>query len=349
MRDGDYDPLIHIDFEDKPLPCWPDRPLFGQLVGGRSKRVRAADFEHAVDPLGRDERTTLKAGRDFDVAILAVPPPVQEQICASLRRVSTRYDAMLRGADTVITQAAQLWLDSTPEELGWRWDSNSLMSMYTEPIDTYCDMSHLLRGENWPPRRNVRHVAYFCGVIAEEGIGGLERAVADFLTKDAGRFWPKSATKRDGTGFDWARLVAPDHLEGPDRLSAQYLRTNHQPSERYVLTAAGSVQTRLWPRDRCFENLVFAGDWTRNGFDAGCVEGAMSSGMLAAQAICGHPNDALIAGRNGPAGFPNEPGPIGEAGADGAGSLLGLVGRGVEELAGVLLWGARRATRLIRP
>jgi uncharacterized protein with NAD-binding domain and iron-sulfur cluster len=349
MRDGDYSPLIDVEFAGKPLPCWPDRPIFKQLVGGRAKRVRAGDFEHAVDPLGTGERTTLKADRDFDVAILAVPPPVQKEICAPLRQASTRYDAMLRGVKTVITQAAQLWLDRTPEQLGWEWDSNSLMSMYVEPIDTYCDMSHLLRGERWP-RDRVHHVAYFCGVIGEEDVGDVQRFVGDFLVNDVARFWPKVATEPDGTGFDWARLVAPDELEGPARLSAQYLRTNHQASEQYVLTAAGTVDTRLWPHDRCFENLVFAGDWTRNGFDAGCVEGAMTSGMLAAQAICGHPKDSAIAGLNGPAGFPNGPGPSGEDGGRGRdASLLGLVEHGVEQVVGVLLWGARGVVRRIWP
>ena len=348
-----YSPLIDVDCEAKPLPCWPDRPLFDQLVGGDTKEVREADFEHAINPLGAQEHRTLVAGRDFDVAILAVPPPVQEQICAPLRRVDRRYAAMLEGANTVITQAAQLWLDRTPQQLGWKWDSNSLMSMYVEPIDTYCDMSHLLPCEHWPAEDRVHHIAYFCGVIPDDeakdpaqAAESVTRYTREFLEQDAGRFWPSIATQPDGTGFDWDRLVATQGVEGPERLSSQYLRVNHQPAERYVLTLADTVDARLWPSERRFENLVFAGDWTRNGFDAGCVEGAMTSGMLAAQAICGAPADDAIAGLHGPTGFPNGPRLVGDGGdGDGNGSLCGTLGHGVGAVAGGLEWGARQLTR----
>src|SRR5205085_6408042 len=199
------------------------------------------DFEHDINPLGA-ERRTLVAGEDFEVAILAVPPAVQEQICRPLREADQRYAAMLTGAKAVVTQAAQLWLDRTPEQLGWRWSCDSLMSVYVEPIDTYCDMSHLLPCEHWPEEDDVRHIAYFCGVIptadvqdaaaAEHNVG---QATLDFLEQDAGRFWPAVATGPDGSGFDWDRLVAPRGVKGPERLKSQYLRVNHQPSERYVL------------------------------------------------------------------------------------------------------------------
>jgi uncharacterized protein with NAD-binding domain and iron-sulfur cluster len=351
VRGDGYAPLVDVDYEAKPLRCWPDRPLFDQLVGGDTQKVREADFEHAIDPLGGRERRTLVAGRDFDVAILAVPPSVQEQICAPLRSVDRRYDAMLEGANTVITQAVQLWLDRTPEELGWKWDSNSLMSMYVEPLDTYCDMSHLLGCEHWPAQDPVHHIAYFCGVIPDDEAKDPDQAAAsvlryarEFLEKDAGRFWPSIATRPDGTGFDWDRLVAPQGVDGPERLASQYLRVNHQPAERYVLTLSGTVDARLWPSERRFENLVFAGDWTRNGFDAGCVEGAMTSGMLAAQAICGAPADDAIAGLHGPTGFPNRPPVVTDAG-DGDGSVCGTVGHGVGQVAEGLAWGTRQLTR----
>jgi uncharacterized protein with NAD-binding domain and iron-sulfur cluster len=353
VRGDGYSPLVDVDYEDKPLRCWPDRPLFDQLVGGDTKEVREADFEHAINPLGGPDRRTLVAGRDFDVAILAVPPTVQEKICAPMRGVDRRYDAMLDAANTVITQAVQLWLDRTPEQLGWKWDSNSLMSMYVEPLDTYCDMSHLLAGECWPARDDVHHIAYFCGVIGDEEAKDPTRAAEsvlaharEFLEKDAGRFWPSAATGADGTGFDWDRLVAPQGVQGPERLSSQYLRVNHQPAERYVLTLSGTVGARLWPSERRFENLVFAGDWTRNGFDAGCVEGAMTSGMLAAQAICGAPADDAIAGLHGPTGFPNRPRAVADGdGGDGNGSLCGTLGHGVGQVAEGLVWGTRQLTR----
>jgi uncharacterized protein with NAD-binding domain and iron-sulfur cluster len=352
VRDGRYDPLVDVDYAGKPLECWPDRPRYDQLVGGRSTRVRAADFEHVIDPLAVEERVTLVAGKDFDVAVLAVPPPVQEQVCAGLRAANRRYARMLDGVHTVVTQAAQLWLDRTPRELGWRWDSNSLMSMYVEPVDTYCDMSHLLVGEQWPRRFDVRHIAYFCGVIQHEQVkhpqaaaASVHRQTREFLERDAGRFWPRAAVAgevADGAGFDWARLIAPADAVGPERLMSQYLRTNHEPAEQYVLTLAGTVDSRLSPGDRCFENLVLAGDWTRNGFDAGCVEAAMTSGMLAAQAICPSAAADGIAGLNGPTGFPNAPADVGDGGGSPFGWLGRFAGQAAGDVLGAVEWLGRR-------
>jgi uncharacterized protein with NAD-binding domain and iron-sulfur cluster len=346
MKAGPYDPMVEVPYKGKPLDCWPDRPLWEQLEKGNTKKVQEADFEHEVNPLGTKERTTLEAGTHFDVAILAVPPPVQKDICARLLEESKPYRDMLAGTNTVVTQAAQLWLDRTPEQLGWKWTSNSLMSMYVEPVDTYCDMSHLLPCEHWP-EDDVRHIAYFCGVIptaevtsAAEAAASIRRYTQDFLEQDVGRMWP-NATNPDGTGFEWDRLVAPAGQIGPARLGSQYLRVNWQASEKYVLTLKGTVASRLWPKERCFENLVFAGDWTRNGFDAGCVEGAITSGMLAAQAICGLPADKDIAGLHGPTGFPNGP----RAPRSCEARVAEAMGSGVALVGGVLGWAKRQVER----
>jgi uncharacterized protein with NAD-binding domain and iron-sulfur cluster len=51
----------------------------------------------------------------------------------------------------------------------------------------------------------------------------------------------------------------------------------------------GSVGYRLAADESGFDNLVLAGDWTRNGTDGGSVEAAVTAGMQAARAISGHP------------------------------------------------------------
>jgi hypothetical protein len=66
---------------------------------------------------------------------------------------------------------------------------------------------------------------------------------------------------------------------------ATYVRGNFQPSDRYVLSVPGSVRYRLDPGNTGYRNLVIAGDWTRCVINAGCVEAATISGMLAAEAI----------------------------------------------------------------
>jgi uncharacterized protein with NAD-binding domain and iron-sulfur cluster len=112
-----------------------------------------------------------------------------------------------------------------------------------------------------------------------------ENAV-QFLTSHAARLWPGA---RDGAGFDWTVLADRSRASGERRLDAQLLRANFQPTERYVMTRAGSVEHRLRADESGFSNLVLAGDWTRNGIDGGSVEAAATSGMQAARAISGRP------------------------------------------------------------
>ena len=54
-----------------------------------------------------------------------------------------------------------------------------------------------------------------------------------------------------------------------------------------MLTPSGSVEKRLPSGASGFVNLVLAGDWTRNGIDAGCVEAAVMSGIRAGYALAG--------------------------------------------------------------
>jgi uncharacterized protein with NAD-binding domain and iron-sulfur cluster len=60
-----------------------------------------------------------------------------------------------------------------------------------------------------------------------------------------------------------------------------------------VLSLAGSTQYRLRSDQSGFTNLYLAGDWTRNGLNAGCVEAAVMSGMQASRAICGSPTQII--------------------------------------------------------
>ena len=94
--------------------------------------------------------------------------------------------------------------------------------------------------------------------------------------------WPRT---RDATGFRWDVLSDDRHRSGPDRLKAQYVRANLDPSDRYVQSLPVSGRHRIAPGRSGFGNLAVAGDWTACGLDAGCVEAATRSGVLAARDI----------------------------------------------------------------
>jgi len=65
---------------------------------------------------------------------------------------------------------------------------------------------------------------------------------------------------------------------------AQYFRVNSYGPERYALSVTNSLYHRLVPDESGFERLTLAGDWTRCGLNAGCVEAATMSGIAAAHA-----------------------------------------------------------------
>jgi uncharacterized protein with NAD-binding domain and iron-sulfur cluster len=304
VRGGrEYEPLVA---DPGGLPSWPAAPLWDQLVDGDALRDRAPDFERGVIPEGvaaGDPPIELRAGEDFDDVVLAIPVGALRPICGELAARHPRFAEMLDAASTVATQALQVWLRIDADALGVA-PHGMVSGAYVPPFDTLCDMSHVLAREDWPEGDQVRHVAYLCGVMEEARIAGLASADADALVREdalahlrahALVLWP-GADRGDGT-LDWTLLCDADDRDGEARLEAQYWRANTVGSERYVLTPPGSVEKRLRPDESGVDNLVLAGDWTRNGICGGSVEAAVTSGKLAARALSGSP--AVVPGTDG--------------------------------------------------
>jgi uncharacterized protein with NAD-binding domain and iron-sulfur cluster len=265
-----YDPVELI--ED--WWCWPGEP----------RREQLADTDERPE--------TLVCGEDFDEVVLAIPVGAQHDICRELAVANPRYKQMLDGSETVRTKALQLWLTRPIEELrgaGISANGRALdppATAYAEPFDTYCDMSHLLEVEGCA-EDGPKALAYFCAVLRDEtSAAAAEEAVRaearEYIEREAKAFWPGAF---NGDEFDWSVLFDPHDRVGPDRLLAQYVRANVEPTDRYVTTPSGSVDSRLDPGASGFENLVLAGDWTHNDIDGGCVEAAVISGELAGAAL----------------------------------------------------------------
>lgn len=284
-----YDPLIRV----KGLPCWPDAPLVAQLRS--ADPLDGVDLESLWSPRRDVGRRTLEAGKDFDAVVFAISLGMVPHICEELLSASPAWRSMVENVGTVATQALQLWLSEDEKALGWSGPPGVTVSGFVKPFDTWASMPHLLAAEDWPESDRPRTIAYFCSVLATPDLGdappdgdGATRAVRarahTFLDHDVATLWPAAVER---WGFRWSLLCdgAPRTTGGPERLDSQYMRANIDPSDLYVQSLPGSDRYRLQPGRSGFSNLTVAGDWTDNGLNAGCVEGATRSGQLAAEAV----------------------------------------------------------------
>ncbi len=272
------------------LPCWPSQPAWDHIVGGDRLRASGVDLEQTANPLNR-EPTVLRRGVDFDQVVLGISVGGLKPICGDIGgERNPKFQAMLDNLPTVGTRAVQVWSGSTTEDLGWSPTASSIATSYAEPLDTYCDMSHLIPSEAFPAGA-VKSIGYFCGPLTDAAdhdadLAAVKQQALGFFSTQAEPLWPKAATP----GFDWNVLVDDSDGQGATRFDAQYWRANTQGTERYVATRKGSVQYRLRSDDSGYSNMVLAGDWTRNGIDGGAVEAAFASGRMASRALCGSPS-----------------------------------------------------------
>jgi uncharacterized protein with NAD-binding domain and iron-sulfur cluster len=283
----EYEPLYDVKVDGGgTLPCWPSEPDWDQLDPDTERRN--FEDESAIE----GDKRTLALGDDFDHVVLGISLGSLRGICGDLIAKNKTFATAIDKGVTVRTQAFQLWMNRTAEELGWEYEHESVAGAYVEPIDTYCEMSHLMPVEHWA---GTKSIAYFCAVQkhieGEDQEAATARAKQDaleFLNQDVGPLWPRAVTGGGGGPLDWSLLVDPgDGHTGEKRFDAQYWRANIAGSELYVLTPAGTVTARVSPAGFGVDNLVPVGDWTRTGVDGGCVEAAAISGVRAAHTLIG--------------------------------------------------------------
>ncbi len=318
LKDGkEYQPL----FDVKGLPCWPSQPLTDQIVEGDllketisvdGQKIPKYNLESFWTPWQDAEKLTLKVEQDFDIVLLGTSLGALHWICSELLAApGPQGDAwrnMMAHVKTIQTQAFQVWMKPETAGLGWPlWaDGLAVMDAYDvgeTKVDTWTDMSHLILRESWPDDHTPGDISYFCGPRPGPSLEQLppptdhEFPLANFcnVKKDSLEFlrhhiqplWP-NATRPDGTNpdaLDWNLLIDLENRQGEARFDGQYWRLNADPTERYVLTLAGSTKYRLRTDGSGYDNLFLAGDWIYNGANAGCVESAVMSGLLASQAI----------------------------------------------------------------
>jgi uncharacterized protein with NAD-binding domain and iron-sulfur cluster len=305
-----YDPLVTVGG----LPCFPDRPRRDQLAADV-----AADLEsHWGDRRG-EEPVTLAAGPDFDAVVLATSLGMVPYVGRELLADSVRWRRMVDAIPTVATQALQLWLRASDEQLGAPPGSPTISGL-GGPFQTYAAMGHLVGREAWPAGERPGTVAYLCSTLADAdtsrpaGAAAAVRANAvEFLERRAGDLWPGAVTA-DG-GFRWDLLAGGGEATGPARLDAQYWTASTDPSDRYVQSPPGSGANRLAADESGYRNLFLAGDWINCGLNAGCIEAAVMAGLEAANAVRGRP---LLEGVTGSWYGLERPGTATSAGRTGA-------------------------------
>ena len=293
----EYQPLTTIGG----LPVFPDRPLTEQLSEGAKVRELESHFGERADV----ESRLLRRGVDFDHVVLAASLGMVELVAGELIADSPQWRDMTTHLRTVATQAFQLWLRPDEKSLGWGCPGVTT-SGYVAPFDTWASMPQTLWAEQWPDDDHPQTVAYFCGALnalwpnaedPEEYVAQCRaKVLADavaYLDDHVGLYLPGAVTEH---GFAWHLLTGVNGHRGAAALETQYVSVNIDPSDRYVQSVPGSDKFRLRSDESGYDNLVLAGDWTDSGFNAGCIEAAVMSGLQAANALLGRGHRYRIRG-----------------------------------------------------
>ena len=286
-----YEPLVNI----KGLPCWPSQPLYDQFLG-EGGFPSATELESQDGPSSTP--VLLEVNKDFDMVVLAVSIDTIKDVCTELIDASPAWRDMTKHVTSVATQAAQIWMKPDMTDLGVKGPPGNLSGFVT-PFDTWADMSVLIEKESWD-EETPKSLAYFCSALSEEqarrvleaGVENKQAALEALVESNLGSFlnheiqhlWPNAKNPCD-------YLTRNNHT---------FVSANYFGSDRYVQSLPGTIRHRISPLDRTFDNLTIAGDWTRNGIDAGCVEAAVMSGLLASHAISEYPALHDIIGLNHP-------------------------------------------------
>lgn len=306
---GEYQPLFPV----KGLPSWPAQPFYDQLVEGDQMKDKDYDLESWWTPWAPVATRPLKAGVDFDVVVFALSIGAVPYVASQLTKASTRWAAMVNGLPTVQTQAMQIWLTKSYEELGWNIplppNGTPLADTWFAPLDGHAELKHLIPLEDWPQNIMPKSLWYFCDCLPETappppfsdtGYPGRMRAQVEqtciaYLNKAIGGLMPGAMLMGAGPNgepvmnFGLLANTTPTALAGPLLFGSQFWRANIDPTERYVTSPPGSTKVRLVAWDTDFANLVIAGDWAYTGLNVGSVECTVMSGKLASHAITGSP------------------------------------------------------------
>jgi uncharacterized protein with NAD-binding domain and iron-sulfur cluster len=286
------------------LVHWPSEPYWGQLQNGAAMQAAGVNFEShwcAWPPAGPNR--VLTNGVDFDQVVLAIAlgafKPLNSadvSLAAPLIAADPQIANWVNYVDIVPSIGVQLWCSETTNQLGWTQPKPACVSG-PEYLDIWADMSQVLQYEPWTGAKPLS-LHYLTGTwpttlytqpasqtdTPAQAYAAVRALTIDWLNQESVVNWPLA---RAGGAFNWNVLVAPAGVSGEDRLDAQWLRPNVDPSECCALSGAGTTQYRPHATSN-FANLFFAGEGTTMGFTTS-FEGSVMSGAAASRALCGSP------------------------------------------------------------
>ena len=153
--------------------------------------------------------------KDFDFVVLAIGLGEVPYVCREIIGRDPRWQDMVRHCKTVATQALQIWVNEDIEELSSF--TQTTLSGFVQPFDTWADMRQVLNEESWPEL--PRGVAYFCSAIPDAQLPAdrehpaypshcrnvVRQNAIRFLNRDAVKLWPGAKILTDFDGNSWSR------------------------------------------------------------------------------------------------------------------------------------------------
>jgi uncharacterized protein with NAD-binding domain and iron-sulfur cluster len=280
--DGTYDPQLRV----AGLDVWPNRPRYDRLVEGaalaegRELEAGGYDLESSHTAWSDVGTRTLRAGEDFDAVVLAIPAPALGDIADALCRREPRWRAMVDHVTGVATLGVQVWSSAKSAELvTGRWSAGDRLVLggSSDVLGTVADVSPFTRYEDWGGERPS--CLSSCGPFHVEPDGlPPDRPSPEALAMAGARARELADAWMDGDAVGLFPRLA---------IASRHVSANTSPTARFITSYPGTTKFRLRPDEGLFGNLYLAGDWTRTGLNAGCLESAVTSGRLAARAIAG--------------------------------------------------------------
>jgi uncharacterized protein with NAD-binding domain and iron-sulfur cluster len=304
-----------IDFEYGPPQHRKQRQSWPHVAGHSAAAAAAVPpLDSYYSPMPTTQRVLERRHNDesnagdagFDVVVCALPLGIVQDVLrnadgSSVASTASSWQATFENVHFSESQAVRMWFNATLAQLGWTEDP-PILSGNDWPHSTWEDNSQAISIQSFPPgpSSTLHSIATVFGpleTVSGSNVRSIEHAnlqlelakahAQTFLNKTLLNLWPGMRSAHSADHLDWNLFIDLGNGQGEQRFAWQHVVANVGPSESYVVTIPGTLRYRPRADESGYKNLYLAGDWTRNGVEAGTVEGAIISGLKASRAVSG--------------------------------------------------------------